>query len=108
MQIVPIRGRGILAVGVLAALSGCAPFGLAPAPSVSYQCEDGHDFRLTVAPSGDSAIIEISGMRFSLAAEPPRGSGERYECSELGVWREGDVASLRMGQPGFTNCRLKP
>lgn len=107
MRIVSVLGRG-LAVGLLAVLSACAPLDLTRAPGVSYQCEDGHEFRLAVAPSGDSAMIEISGMRFSLAAEPPRGPGERYECSELGVWRDGDVASLRFGGPGVTHCRRKP
>jgi len=111
---VPRRGKrrvtGVLLVHLLlTALSGCAPLAPLPTPSQRYQCEGGREFRLSVAAGGDSAILEISGMSFRLQAEHTSGPGERYSCSELTLWRDGELARVDWeGVQRFTKCRLQP
>lgn len=88
----------------IAAISGCAT-APKPAAPVAYRCEDGRQFTLDVAPSGDAATINISGMNFQLFREPA-ASGTRFGCSVLTVSRDGDVAEVQMEDaPYFRNCR---
>lgn len=91
---------------LLAALSGCAPLAVPPAPTSHYQCDGGSEFSLSIAPSGEWASIEISRMQFSLQAEPSAEPGQRYACGVLTLWRDGDRARVEMdGAPQFTGCR---
>lgn len=96
---------GMLAGGA-AILAGCA---VQPQPpsAVAYRCDDGREFALSVAPSGDTASIEIARMRFSLIADPPAGKGEQFSCSMLTLRRQGETASVDLeGAPHFSNCRV--
>ena len=105
----PCRSRAIHGIFLLAALSGCAPLAVPPAPTLHFQCDAGREFSVVVSPSGESASIEISRMQFRLQAEPSAEPGQRYACGVLTLWRDGDQARVEMeGSPQFRNCRLKP
>ncbi len=90
---------------VVVIISGCAPVAQKPAAPVAYRCDDGRDFTLDVAPSGDAATINLKGMIFQLLREPA-SSGTRFSCGVLTVSREGDVTEVQMENEQFLrNCR---
>lgn len=94
-------------VGVVASIAGCA---VQPqsAPVLGYRCDDGREFSLRISPSTETAEIEIARMRFGLLADPAAGPGEKFSCSVLTLWRQGDMARVEMdGAPQFSNCRLQ-
>ena len=94
-------------VGVVTVLVGCA---VQPqsAPVLGYQCDDGREFSVRISPSTETAEIEIARMRFGLLADPASGPGEKFSCSMLTLWRQGDMARVDMdGAPQFSHCRLK-
>jgi len=100
---------GKLPAILLLALAGCAQLAPAPAPLTRYQCDDGKEFSVRIATAGDFARIDISGMHFTLQAEPARGPGVWYGCDELTLWQDGDRARVEMaGAEHFTNCRKTP
>jgi len=89
----------------IALASGCAPTVPKPAGPVTYRCDDGRQFALDVAPSGDAAMISISGMNFQLFREPA-ANGTRFGCGVLTLTREGDTAEVKMDDAQtFRNCR---
>lgn len=93
--------------GVAAIVTACA---VQPQPPqvLSYACDDGRGFSLSISPSGDSAAIEIARMQFGLLADPAAGPGEQFNCSMLTLRRRGDMANVDMeGEPQFRNCRVK-
>lgn len=102
-------GIALLVVALLMAdLAGCA-WTAAPDPErVAYRCDGGREFALVLGPEGRAAI-EISGMRFALHAEPGDGTGQRFQCSELTVWRDGADARVAFaaGQT-LSHCRAQP
>ncbi len=94
-------------IGAATVLAGCAVQPL-PRPAQVYGCEDGSEFSLSVSSSGDTADIEIARMHFGLVADAPAGPGEKFSCSMLTLWRQGEVARVDMdGAPQFHNCRAK-
>lgn len=100
--------RTLVIALVVGMISGCAPVAQKPAAPVAYRCEDGRDFTLAVAPSGETAIVNLSGMSFQLLREPA-SSGTRFSCSVLTVWRQGDVTEVQMENEQFLrNCRPAP
>lgn len=101
--------QGFVIAVVIALLAGCAPVAPKPAVPVAYRCDGGREFALDVAPSGDAAVIDISGMSFRLFREPATTDGTRFSCSVLSVWRHGDMAEVQMEDAQFlTNCRPIP
>lgn len=100
------RPPRILWIGLSLGLAGCAN---APVPAVAdYRCDGGREFSVSYAPSRQTALIDIGGMRFALEAQPAAaGAGERYACSVLALSRDGDRARVEMQGSGlYTNCRL--
>ena len=93
--------------GVALVVAGCAVQPQSP-QALSYRCDDGREFAVSVAPSGGEASIEIARMRFSLVADPAAAPGEQFSCSMLTLRRQGDLASVDMeGSQHFSNCRVK-
>jgi membrane-bound inhibitor of C-type lysozyme len=89
-----------------ASLTGCTAMSPAPPEAVAFRCEAGRTFSVTPGASGDTAIIDIGGMRFALDAQPAGGPGERYGCGVLTLWRDGDTARVEMDGAGlYQNCR---
>lgn len=96
-----------LLVGIAASVAGCA-VQPQPRPAQVYGCEDGREFALSISSSGETADIEIARMHFGLVADAPAGPGEKFSCSMLTLWRQGEVARVDMdGAPQFRNCRAK-
>lgn len=94
----------LLAAAPFALLAGCAQTPPAPAP-VAYACDAGKGFSVTYLPAGD-ARIDIAGMHFGLMREAGDGSGERYGCGALTLWRTGDRTRVALqGQEMYENCR---
>jgi membrane-bound inhibitor of C-type lysozyme len=51
-------------------------------------------------------MIEIDRMHFGLVTESTAGPGQRYGCSVLTLWRDGDKARVEMeGAAVYENCR---
>ncbi|MDZ4253926.1 MAG: hypothetical protein U1A72_15260 [Sulfuritalea sp.] len=97
----------VMLVTIAASLAGCAVQPQSQ-PALVYGCDEGREFSLNISASGESAEIEIARMRFGLLADPPAGPGERFSCSVLTLWRQGDTAHVAMdGAPQFRNCRVK-
>jgi membrane-bound inhibitor of C-type lysozyme len=96
--------HALLALLVIS-LAGCTS--ITPAPQVvNYRCDAGRSFSVTQAASGDTAIIDISGMRFALQAEPTSGPGQRHGCGQLTLWRDGASARVEMEASAlYENCR---
>ena len=89
---------------IAALLAGCAQTPPAARP-VAYACDAGKGFSVTYHPWGD-ATIDIERMHFSLMREAADGSGERYACGALTLWRSGDTARVDMQGAGvYENCR---
>jgi len=86
-------------------LAGCASLE-APSPMpVTYHCDNGRSFGVAFHPTGESAIIEIDRMRFTLRHEPS-ASGAKYACDVLTLWTKGPDAFVEMdGVREYTNCR---
>ena len=96
-----------LLVGIAASVAGCA-VQQQPRPTQVYGCEDGREFSLSIASSGETADIEIARMHFGLVADAAAGLDEKFSCSMLTLWRQGEVARVDMdGAPQFRNCRVK-
>lgn len=96
--------RRLFTFAILAALAGCAALERAPQP-VDYACDGGKRFSVTYHPSGDTALIEISQMRFSLRREAS-ATGAKYSCDVLTLWTKGQEAMLEMeGARTYSNCR---
>jgi membrane-bound inhibitor of C-type lysozyme len=72
---------------------------------VRHRCDDGRQFALNYRPGGRFARIEIARMRFELEAESPVGSGERYGCGVLTLWREGQGARVALQGERHFNCQ---
>jgi hypothetical protein len=100
--------RRVLAVALLAALSGCAQLSQSPPEGLHYVCENDQSFVLTILPTNDIATVDIARMHFTLLAEPAEGDEERFGCSQMTLLRQGEQARFSMdaGQH-FTNCRLQ-
>lgn len=91
---------------VAASLVGCAV--QPPQPALVYGCDEGREFSLEIAASGETAEIGIARMRFGLLADPAAAPGERFSCDMLSLWRQGDMVHVAMdGAPQFRNCRVK-
>lgn len=89
-------------------LGGCAIQAPLPPQPLTYGCDEGREFSVSVAPAGDTATIVINHMRFGLRAEPATGSEEKFGCDVLTFWREGETARVDMeGSPQFSNCRVR-
>lgn len=92
--------------GVALVVAGCSVQPQSP-QALSYRCDDGREFVVSTAPSGETASIEIARMRFSLIADLPSGRGEQFSCSMLTLRRQGEMASVDLeGAPHFSNCRV--
>jgi membrane-bound inhibitor of C-type lysozyme len=97
--------HALLALLVIS-LAGCTSITPAPPQVVNYRCDAGRSFSVTQAASGDTAIIDISGMRFALQAEPTSGPGQRHGCGQLTLWRDGASARVEMEASAlYENCR---
>lgn len=91
-----------------ALLGGCTAFSPTPPPLVNYRCDDGREFSLAVSPSGETATLEIARMRFGIYAEGADGNEEKFSCSGLTLWLQGDAARLDMGgSEQISLCRVK-
>ena len=99
--------RPLLPLIFVASLSGCAGLSSDRLETASYSCDGGRAFSVSYHPGGQTAMIEIDRMRFGLNVEAPDGPGQRYGCSVLTLWRDGDKARVEMeGVPAYTNCRV--
>lgn len=100
------RTIALPALLIAALLAGCAQTPPAARP-VAYACDAGKGFSVAYHPWGD-ATIDIDGMRFGLMKEATDGSGERYGCGALTLWRRGDTARVDMQGAGlYENCRAR-
>ncbi|HEX6828021.1 MAG TPA: MliC family protein [Burkholderiales bacterium] len=96
--------RRVLLILIVAALAACAALERTPRP-VRYECDAGKRFMVTYHPSGDTALIEINQMQFSLRREAS-ASGARYSCDVLTLSTKGREATLEMeGARAYSNCR---
>lgn len=90
---------------VVLALAGCASAPPEPS-SVAYHCEDGRSFSVSYLPAQKAASVEVSGMRFLLRGLQTSGTSERYACSMVALWRDGDTARVAIEDaPLYENCR---
>lgn len=99
-----MRSTSLLPVAMLAlAIAGCSS--LTPARS-EYRCDDGQRFAVSYAADGQSAILELAQMRFSLLGEPTGGEARRYRCEVLTLTRLGNVVELEVqDEKAYRNCR---
>lgn len=92
-----------------ASLSGCAGLSSDRPETANYRCDEGREFSVTYHPGGQTAMIEIDRMHFGLNAETADGQEQRYACSVLTLWRDGDRARVEMEDvPAYANCRAAP
>ena len=98
--------RNALLPFAVVVVAGCAATPPAPPQPVRYRCDEGRQFAVTYLPGGRFAHIEIARMRFELEAEPADGSGERYGCGVLTLWREARGARVDLqGEGLYSNCQ---
>jgi membrane-bound inhibitor of C-type lysozyme len=98
--------RSALLPFAVVVIAGCAATPPSPPQPVRYRCDEGRQFAVTYLPGGKFAHIEIARMRFELEAEPADGSGERYGCGVLTLWRDGQGARVELqGEGMYANCR---
>ncbi len=97
--------RLLATIAAICALAGCAALEAPPPAPITYACDEGRSFSVIFHPSGESAIIEINQMRFTLRREPS-GSGAKYACDVLVFWTKGSEAVVEMEEKrAYTNCR---
>lgn len=100
------NNRRPLLAAMLTLLAGCAS--VSPRQDLDYECEGGRGFQLSIAAGGQSAVINLEGLRFNLQREVSEEAGERFGCGIITVWRNGDGAHVALEDKlRYTHCLVQ-
>ena len=96
----------VFSLAACSQMPGATPSSIPPGSrQLEYKCSDGTRFDVLMAPAGDKAKLELSGVLYELK-QVRSGSGAKFSDGTTSYWSKGRDAMIeRSGKVVHRDCR---